>query len=99
MVPLPGGQPTENPVSAVRFLDEQNIQALVLTAAEFQRMLKVSPEYLGPVSSCAYHTSMPNAEILGLTWDWVDLAAGFIQLREVDTKMSGLRNIPIGREL
>lgn len=30
LVPLAGGRPAENPVSAIRFLDEQNIRAAIL---------------------------------------------------------------------
>jgi len=52
-----------------------------------------------PILTCAYYTGMRKAEILGLTWDRIDLKAGFIRLREVDTKTSERRSIPIGREL
>jgi len=87
LIELKGGVPLENPVSAVTFLDEQNIRDRVLTADEFQRMLEVSPDYLRPMLICAYHTGMRKEEILGLTWDRVDLKSGFI------------RSIPIGRKL
>jgi hypothetical protein len=39
---LPGGLPSENPVIAVKFLDEHNILDRVLTAEEFQRMVDLS---------------------------------------------------------
>src|SRR5919199_1168765 len=42
---------------------------------------------------------MRKGEILGLTWDRVDLKAGFIRLKGIDTKISKVRRIPIGREL
>ena len=42
---------------------------------------------------------MRKAEIVGLTWDREDLKGGFIRLREVDTKTSERRSIPVGREL
>ena len=70
---LKGGVPLENPVTAVEFLDEQNVRDRVLTAEEFQRMLDASPDYLKPVLICAYYTGMRKEEILGLTWDRVDL--------------------------
>jgi integrase len=73
LVHLPGGVPTENPVSRVKFLDEHYIRDRILTAEEFQRMLGASPEYLKPILQCAYHTGMRRGEILGLTWDRVDL--------------------------
>jgi integrase len=96
---LPNGVPNDNPVSNVKFLDENNILDRVLTAEEFQRMVDLSPDYLKPVLICAYHTSMRKSEILELTWDRVDLKAGFIRLREVDTKTGERRSIPIGREV
>jgi integrase len=99
LIELKSGVPVENPVSAVNFLDEQNIRDRVLTADEFQRMLASSPDYLRPVMICAYYTGMRKEEILGLTWDRVDLKGGFIRLKEVDTKTGERRIIPIGREL
>jgi integrase len=99
LIHLPGGAPHENPVSSVEFLDEHNILDRVLTAEEFRRMVDLSPDYLRPILTCAYYTSMRKAEILGLTWDRVDLKVGFIRLREVDTKTRERRSIPIGREL
>jgi integrase len=99
LIELKGGVPTENPVSTVTFLDEQNIRDRVLTSEEFQRMVDSSPDYLKPILMCAYHTGMRRGEILGLSWDRVDLKAGFIRLKETDTKTSEGRSIPIGREL
>jgi integrase len=99
LIHLPGGAPNENPVSSVKFLDEHNILDRVLTAEEFRRMVNLSPDYLKPIVLCAYYTGMRKAEILGLTWGRVDLKAGFIRLREVDTKTGERRSIPIGREL
>lgn len=99
LIELKGGLPSDNPVSAVTFLDEQNVRDRVLTPDEFQRMVNVSPAYLKPVLLCAYHTGMRRGEVLGLTWDRVDLKAGFLRLREMDTKTSESRVIPIGREL
>jgi integrase len=99
LVHLPGGVLSENPVSSVKFLDEHNIRDRVLTAEEFQRMLDASPGYLKPILQCAYYTGMRRGEILALTWDKVDLKAGFIRLKDTDTKTDEARSIPIGREL
>jgi integrase len=93
------GMPGENPVSAVTFLDEQNVRDRVLTPDEFQRIVNVSPDYLMPVLRCADDTGMRRGAILGLTWYRINLKAGFIRLREIDTKTGEGRNIPIGREL
>jgi integrase len=96
LVHLPGGVPNENPVSGVKFLDEHNSRDRVLTAEEFQRMLDASLDYLKPILHCAYHTGMRRGGILELTWDRVDLKAGFIRLKDTDTKTDAARSIPIG---
>jgi integrase len=96
---LPGGVPNANPVSSVKFFDEHNIRDRILTSEEFQLMLEASPDYLKPILHCAYYTGMRRGEILELTWDWVDLKAGFIRLKDTDTKTDEARSIPIGREL
>jgi hypothetical protein len=54
LIVLKAGGPPQNPVSAVKFLDEQNVRDRVLTPEEFERMLGVSPDYLKPVLLCAY---------------------------------------------
>jgi integrase len=99
LIHLPGGVLSENPVSSVKFLDEHNIRDRVLTAEEFQRMLDASPDYLKPILHCAYHTGMRRGELLELTWDRVDLRAGFIRLKDIDTKADAARSRPIGRDL
>ena len=99
LIELKGGVPIENPVSAVNFLEEQNVRDRVLTPEEFQHMVSAAPGYLRPILLCAYHTGMRRGEILGLTWDRVDLKGGFIRLKEGDTKTGESRIIPIGREL
>lgn len=96
---LPGGASIENPVSHVKRLYEDNIRDRVFTIDEFQRMLRCAPDYFKPILECAYYTAMRKGEILGLTWDKVDLHAGFIRLSQSDTKTSQRRDIPIGREL
>jgi integrase len=96
---LPGGVPAENPTRVVKFLDEKNVRDRVLSAEEFRRLLDASADYLKPVLICAYSTGMRKGEILQLTWDRVDLRAGFIRLKDTDTKTGAGRSIPIGREL
>jgi integrase len=61
-------------------------------------MVDASPANLS-VLMYAYHAGMRRGEILGLTWERVDIKAGFIRLRESDAKTGEGRNIPIGREL
>jgi integrase len=99
LVDLKAGVPAENPVSAIKFFDEQNIRNRVLTPEEFERMVEFSPDYLKPILLCAYHMGMRKAEILNLTWDRVDLKVRFIRLKATDTKTKEARHIPIDHEL
>jgi integrase len=64
---LPGGIPADNPVRAIKFIEEHNVRDRVLNAEEFQRLLDDAPDYLQPVLRCAYDTGMRKGEILQLT--------------------------------
>ena len=86
LIHLPSSALNENRASSVKFLDEHNILDRALTAEEFRRMVDISPAYLKPIVLCAHSTGMRNAEILGLTWERVDLKTRCIRLWEVDTK-------------
>jgi integrase len=99
LIELKGGIPSENPVGAVSFLEQQNVRDRALTPEEFQRIVDFSPEYSKPVLWCAYHTRMRRGENWGLTWNRVDLKSGFIRLKESDAKTGEGRSTPIGREL
>ena len=74
----------------------RNVRDLALTAEEFRRMLDASPDDLEPALTCADHTGMRMEEVLGLTWDRVDLKCGFIRLKEVDANAGERRSVPIG---
>ena len=51
-------------------------------------MVHVSLDYLKPVLLYVYHSGMRRGEILGLTWEGVDLKGEFIRLKGADTKTS-----------
>ena len=80
-------------------MEFQYILGRVLTAEEFRRMVDISPDYLKPILRCASYRSERKTETLGLTWERVDLRAGFIRRREDDSKTGDRRSIPVGCEL
>ena len=53
---------------------------------DFRRILTHLPEYVQPIALTAYLTGMRRGEVLGLTWDRVDLETGTVDLREEQTK-------------
>jgi len=60
---------------------------------------EIVPPHLKGVIACGYYTGMRRGEILGLTWDKVDLENRFIKLEAADTKDKEPRLIPICDEL
>jgi integrase len=67
----------------------------VLDQEEFERLLDACPNYLLPVVLIAYYTAMRRSEIIFLTWEEVDLDAGFIRLPPERTKTGVGRTIPL----
>lgn len=68
-----------------------------LTAKECQQLISVSPANLAPVIIFALNTGCRKSEILGLTWDRVDLLNKTIHLDK--TKSGKPRDIPINTTL
>jgi len=79
----------------VRLYKEHNAGERALSEEESQQLLDASPLHLRRILICAYETGMRAGEIKGLTWDKVDLKAGFIRLAAEDTKTSEKRAIPL----
>jgi len=65
--------------------------------AEAERLLDACDEWLKPIVTTALHTGMRKGELLGLTWDCVDLTHGFIRLKQ--TKNGQARGIPFNETL
>lgn len=89
-------KPTE-PRGRVRFLSDDETVSGKLVEGERTRLLKAcqksSNPYLYPVVVLALSTGMRQGEIMGLTWDAVDLHQGRITLTE--TKNGEIRVVPL----
>lgn len=83
----------KNPCLKVPMLPENNKRDRVISHGEYQALLSHLPKYAAHVVMTAYYTGMRAGEILGLTWDRVDVKEGFIELEEKDTKTSEPRRI------
>jgi integrase len=86
---------TINPASLVPVPNAHNERDRVLTVEEWKRLYDAADADLKPVLLVAYHLGQRAGEILGLTWDRVDLQRGFITLRAVDTKTKKPRQVPM----
>ena len=81
----------KEPEGRLRFLAEDEVERLLSACEETRRK---SP-YLLPIVTIALNTGMRKGEILGLTWDRVNLARGVLQLEQ--TKSGRRREIPMNR--
>src|SRR5262249_55458926 len=86
-----------NPLRGVKKLQEPDGRLRYLDADEIERLLAACPGHLKPIVICALHTGMRRGEVLGLTWDRVDMKQRFIHL--VKTKTRKARTIPINDPL
>jgi integrase len=84
---------TMKKVHKVKLLEENNRRLRYLSAEECQKLLTECGPHLKPIVTVALNTGMRKGEILGLTWDSVDLKHGFILLEK--TKNGERREIPI----
>jgi len=76
-----------------------NRRERVLTPAEFRKLHDSAEKHLQGILSMGYWTGMRKGEIIGLTWDKVNLKERTITLKPEDTKDREARVIPIGDEL
>ena len=84
-----------NPAARVPLPNPQNERDRVLSSEEWDRLYEVAKPHLKPVLLLAYQLGQRLSEIVGLTWDRVDLKREFIALRAIDTKTKTARQVPL----
>jgi integrase len=84
-----------NPAARVPMPNPQNERDRVLTEEEWARLHQVAKPHLKPILILAYQLGQRMSEVVGLTWDRVDLKRGFITLRSIDTKTKKARQVPM----
>ena len=67
-------------VPYVPMLKESNVRKGFFEHEDYLAVKDALPFYLKPVVTFAYHTGWRFGEILGLTWDKVDLKLGIVRL-------------------
>lgn len=78
----------EEPPGRLRYLADQ---------AEANQLLAACPGIFQRLVLTALHTGMRKSELLGITWEVVDLTNGFIHVKQ--TKNGRARSLPINRTL
>lgn len=91
------GRLGENPVRKVKKLEEPKGRLRFLADSEASQLLERAPRHLKPVITCALHTGGRLSEILGLTWENVDLGNGLLYF--TGTKSGQVREIPLDATL
>lgn len=73
-----------------------------LTRQEYERLLHAARDsrawYLAPMIELAVLTGMRRGEILGLTWDRVDLENGLIYFQPEDVKGKRFQSVPLNKK-
>jgi integrase len=77
----------------IKMLEERNVRKGFFEAQQFHDLRAKLPKHLhGPIT-IAYFYGLRRAEIVGLTWENIDLDAGIIRLESEDTKNEEPRTI------
>jgi integrase len=83
----------------IPMLKESNVRKGFFEHEEYKSLKEVLPEELRPLITFAYHSGWRKAEILGLTWDRVDLKEGAVRLDPGETKNEEGRTLYMNEEL
>ena len=89
----------DNPVSRVKFLEENNQVERVLSLDEERRLLDVCAPHLKPLVLTALNTGMRKGELISLRWENVDLNSGIITIEASNSKSKQLKRIPLNSRL
>ena len=84
-------------VPKIRLMKEENRRLNYLSIEQVKALLDACNKEIRPIVIMALNTGMRRGELLGLTWDRVDLKHGFILLDK--TKSGKRREIPINETL
>lgn len=82
-----------NPCWKVTRISERNARDRLLSAEEWEGLLKELPQHAADIVIVAYHTGMRSGEIFGMTWDRVNIKEGYFNLTSKDTKTGQARHV------
>jgi len=90
---------SDNPVSRVKFLEENNQIERVLSPSEEVKLLANSAPHIKPIIITAVNTGLRKFEILSLKWENIALENNLITIEATNTKSKRLKRIPINSKL
>jgi integrase len=91
--------PKVNLIPYIPMLKESNVRKGFFENGEYLALREALPEDLRPIVTFGYHSGWRKAEILGLTWDKVDLKEGTLRLDPGETKNEEGRTLYMNDEL
>jgi integrase len=91
--------PLVDRVPYIPMLKENNTRTGFFEHGEYLSVRDALPDYLKPVMTFGYKTGWRLGEILGLTWDKVDLKNGIVRIEAADTKNREARTVYLDDEL
>jgi integrase len=91
--------PRVNLIPYIPMLKESNVRKGFFEHSEYLALRDALPEDLQPIVTFGYHSGWRKAEILGLTWDKVDLEQGSVRLNPGETKNEEGRTLYMNEEV
>jgi integrase len=91
------GYAASNPAAGFKPEKERNRREFFLTADQADELLEKTPEHIRPLVVAALHTGARRGELLGLTWQDVDLDRRLVTFR--DTKNGEDRTVRMSETL
>ena len=91
--------PKVNLIPYIPMLKESNVRKGFFEHGEYLAVKGALPEEVRPIITFAYHSGWRKAEILGLTWNKVDLEEGTVRLDPGETKNEKGRTLYMNEEL
>jgi len=91
--------PRVSMIPYIPMLKESNVRKGFFEPEEYMALRDALPEELKSLVTFAYHSGWRKAEILGLTWDQVNLQEGIVSLAPGETKNEEGRTLYLNAEL